>query len=213
MCIRDRDGDDWTLVQRKSTNQRLSASLCDRSGSDVDALTLPSLNDSQLQTSGVSVTFEGTVDHCTVKENSVDQTDITSLIGTPFIIRSNLLNESKQDESKKETRKVGVDDLRQSPSDVRGLLRITGERKDEIDTTKEVKDKIALSLMSEADWPSISSHSTEEDQCESAAGDNKRDSKSWSTILRTVPLPQPIEMVVSTCTLYYTDFNVYVYIG
>ena len=79
---------------------------------------------------------------------------------------------------------------------IRGILKIDLSKVNRIgglSNGEEVKDKVELGQMNDVDWPSISgsqSHSTKEEQCATDAG-SEGDSKSWSTVLRSVPLTQP----------------------
>ena len=189
------DEDRWTLVQKKTT-QKLQTDC----NALVDAVETPAAQkgDSKLYKYESSATES----QCTVVATNahgtpVEQTSINSLIGMPFIIRSYQDAESKADENLNDTRKLKSDDLRKSSS-VRGLLRIDPSKLNHETVVEsngqEVRD---MSEMNEVDWPSISGyHNVKEDYCENVP--IAEDSKSWSTVLRTVSLPQPIKKVNMT---------------
>lgn len=126
----------------------------------------------------------------------IEQTNITSLIGVPFIIRSYQDVELKVDDSLEGTkpRRLKGDNTGKSGS-VRGLLRVDPSKLNHetvaASNGQEVGD---ISEMNEVDWPSISGyHTTRDDHSEDVP--SAEDSKSWSTVLRTVSLPQPTKRV------------------
>lgn len=183
--------DRWTLVQKKTT-QKLQTECNSRE----IAVETPAAQkgDSKLQKCEFSATgaseCQGTVLATSAHVTPVEQTSIESLIGMPFIIQSYQDVEFKMDENLNSTRKLKSDDLRKSSS-VRGLLRIDPNKLNHESNGQEMRD---MSEMNEADWPSISGyHNVTEDYRENVP--NTEDSKSWSTVLRTVSLPQPIKKV------------------
>lgn len=172
-----RDDKFWTVVQKKSASQKLSG--------DYRALeTIPPADDIHLLVHDTSVN----------REKSVDQSgDINSLIGTPFIIPSHVANESRVDDSgKNDSIKLKS---RHPAEAVRGLLRIgpAKGKKDAMVATnkKEGVDVIDVIDIGQIDWPSITG--SHRDDKHTAGGE--RDGKSWSTALKTVPLPKPMEKV------------------
>ena len=180
---------------QKKTNQRLQTD-CDHDPPRVEVVEIITTqqDDSKLEkceSSDTSAQSQSAVLEKSAHVTFVEQTNINSLIGMPFIIRSHQEVESKLDENPKGTRRLKSDDLRQSSGSVRGILRInpsklnngTGVTNDGL----EVKD---MSPMNEIDWPSISKEGHNEN-----IASNERDSKSWSTVLRTVTLPKPNEKV------------------
>ena len=184
---------------QKKTTQKLQTDYVSR----VDAVetSITQKDDSKLQkyesSASGSSESQGTVLDTSAHVTSVEQTNVNSLIGVPFIIRSH--QEPKADESLNDTRprRLKSDDLGKSGS-VRGLLRIDPSKLNHetvvASNGQEVRD---MSEMNEVDWPSISGyHTTKDDHDENVP--SAADSKSWSTALRTVSLPQPIKRVNMT---------------
>lgn len=204
------DGNQWTIVQKKSTNPRLPVGGL--RGSPVESVeAFPRPYYSKVQKCEFSVSVKQSAERGKDKEDgtAADQADITRLIGTPFILRSNVSNEPKVDENPKASRK-----FKSGPTDgsihVRGILRIDPSKVNRTgglsrSNGEEVKDKVELGQVNDVDWPTISgnqSHSTKEEQCATDAG-SEGDSKSWSTVLRSAPLTQPNnykEVFHITCT-------------
>ena len=185
----------WTIVKKKSTNQRLPVGGLH--GSPVDPVeTFPRPDFSKVQKCESSVSVNKSTGTGQNKEDGTasDQIDVRSLIGTPFILRSSVLNEPKVDENPKAMSRK----LPSAPTEgsIPGILKIDLSKVNRIgglSNGEEVKDKVELGQMNEDDWPSISgnqSHLTNEEQCATDAG-SEGDSKSWSTVLRSAPLTQP----------------------
>lgn len=191
---------------QKRTAQKLQTDYISR----VDAVeTSTNQNDdSKLQKYEPSVVgaveSQGTVlDTTSAQVTSVEQTSVHSLIGVPFIIRSYQDVESKADERLDGTRprRLRGDDTGKSGS-VRGLLRIDPTKLNHetvaASNGEEVRD---MSEMNEMDWPSISGYHTAKDD-HSDNVPSAEDSKSWSTVLRTVSLPQPTKRVsMAACSI------------
>ena len=139
---------------------------------------------------------------------SAEQTDSNSLIGMPFIIRSCQDVEPKADESldidSSGPRRLKGDNIGKSGNiHVRGLLRIDPSKlnHDTIAASngEEVRD---MSDMNEVDWPSISGyHAMKDDHSENNLA-SAEDNKSWSTVLRTVSVPQPTKKVSMAIATY-----------
>ena len=187
------NGNQWTIVQRKSTNQRLPVGVL--RGPPVDSVeAFPRSDHSKVQKCESLISVNQRTGRGQNKEDgaAADQADVSSLIGTPFILRSNISSEPKVDENPKASRKLKSGSAEVS---IRGILKIDPSKMNRIgglSNGEEVKDKVELGQMNDVDWPSISgnqSHSTTEEQCATDAG-SEGDSKSWSTVLRSAPLTQ-----------------------
>ncbi len=188
---------EWTLVQKKTTQKSQTDYISRMSAVETSATQKDNFKQQKEETSasGASESWSTVVD-TSAHGTSVEQTNINSLIGVPFIIRSYQDIEPKADESPDGTRprRLKGDDIGR-PGNVRGLLRIDPSKLNHETVTASNGQEVGdMSEMNEVDWPSISGyHSTREDH-----GDNvpsAEDSKSWSTVLRTVSLPQPTKRV------------------
>ena len=202
--LRTMEGDCWTLVQKK-TSQKLQTEYISRM--DAVGTSVTQKGDSKLQkyesSASGSLESQGTVLDASAHVTSAEQTDVNSLIGMPFIIRSYQDVESKAEESLNDAmpRRLKSDNLGKSGS-VRGLLRIDPNKLNRetvvASNGKEVRD---MSEMNEVDWPSISGyHTMKDDHSENVS--SVEDSKSWSTVLRTISLPRPIKRVSMTTAEY-----------
>ena len=182
--------DQWKIVQK--IHHRVPAAPCI---SHADS-SLP-LNYFQSQLSP-PVVKRGILMKRIEDNESEDQTDIKSLIGSPFVIRSCHLDDSKLEEDTEANRKIKC---KQSNCNVRGILKISPciKVKNGADLTGEVEDNVEFSQVNELDWPSISQNqpqSPKEIHLLNTSG-SARNSKSWSKVLKTAPRPHSIEEVLN----------------
>lgn len=167
-------------MQKKSTNQKLSW----RSYGSHALETIPPSDDAHLLL-GCETPHD--VNQCKHEQQADQSDDISSLIGTPFIIPSHVMSESNNGNADSVNPQS-----RHLTESVRGILRICpgrGKKETVVVTSKKEVDDIDLGKI---DWPTIpGSHRDGEN-----AISNERDSTSWSTVLKTVPLPKHVEKVM-----------------
>ena len=175
----------WKLVQKKLIPRRSPVAPC---GSHADS-PLP-LNFVQSQLTPVVKR------DLLINNESEDQTDIKSLIGSPFVIRSCHLDDSKLDESEEANRKVKCEE---SDCNVRGILKISPceDKKGPGFSGEEEDNEFSQVNELDSDWPRISDNQPQpatEINLLTASG-IERSNKTWSNVLKTVPCPHSTEEV------------------
>lgn len=186
------DENQWKVFhKKKSTNHKFPAPC----GSHTDSLEVSTpLDDSQTKWCKPSVVSQSELEKI-ADDECVDQTDIKSLIGTPFIVRRRV--ELDENPTAKISKEINVG---KSGSSVPGLLRLNPDRVTNETDLMNIRDEsthnmFGIDQMNEIEWPCISETQTSTANDENSVNTHG-DGKSWSTVLKTAPHSQSTSEVI-----------------